>query len=72
MFTCDDDQCIPQAQKCDNRRDCADGSDETVTLCGKYSVLQQKFFTFAGFSIFRAICFNGAKLKLVTFTQYTI
>ena len=35
MFTCSNNQCIPSVRRCDNRQDCADGSDESVQLCGK-------------------------------------
>lgn len=28
-FTCNDGSCIPEYQKCDKRRDCRDGSDES-------------------------------------------
>lgn len=34
MFTCADNQCIPQARRCDNRQDCRDNTDESVATCG--------------------------------------
>lgn len=32
-FRCTEGKCIPQSKKCDNSRDCSDGSDEHD--CGK-------------------------------------
>lgn len=32
-FTCDNGQCIRNHYKCDGRRDCADGSDESLKTC---------------------------------------
>ncbi|XP_047738056.1 uncharacterized protein LOC125178418 [Hyalella azteca] len=32
-FTCDDGQCVKLLQACDDRSDCADGSDESLVRC---------------------------------------
>lgn len=32
-FTCDNGQCIPNVYKCDGRRHCGDGSDESLRVC---------------------------------------
>lgn len=32
-FTCGNGQCVPNYRKCDGRRDCSDGSDESYAVC---------------------------------------
>ena len=34
-FECSNLQCIPKSKRCDFRKDCADGSDESSSVCGK-------------------------------------
>ena len=33
-FQCDSGECLPPFLKCNRRKDCEDGSDESVTNCG--------------------------------------
>lgn len=41
-FRCTEGKCIPQSKKCDNSRDCSDGSDEHD--CGKDFINFSFFF----------------------------
>lgn len=34
LFRCGDGQCISQSFKCNKNKDCRDGSDESIALCG--------------------------------------
>ncbi|CAD6992000.1 unnamed protein product [Ceratitis capitata] len=36
QFRCNNGFCIPKRWRCDQESDCADGSDEAVSLCSKF------------------------------------
>lgn len=60
-WECDNDECIHFAQRCDGKKDCSDGSDESVRECISFQCQPTSFRCAYGACVNKTAECNGAK-----------